>query len=275
MSIISAQCPVCFSDKTISISDHIRLCDSCSIAFNTEFSPKQYTDSYFLSEYRKQYGKTYIEDYNAIYATSKNRLTKILKFIQIKKKTASLTLLDVGSAAGFFLKCSQDFGLRNVTGIEISDYASAYCSKTFNIPIIHTSFDHLVFKNRYDIITAWFFIEHCENPHRAIKKIYEALNYGGIFALSGPSIYGPMYKFHRNAWISTHPTDHRIDFSPRFFTTILKKWGFRKIHITPAGIHPERMISSKSVFFKPFSLAYRIYSHATAFSDTIEAYAVK
>jgi SAM-dependent methyltransferase len=275
MSEISAQCLVCFSDKTVGISDYIYKCRSCGIAFNTKFSPKRYDDNYFLSEYRRQYGKTYIEDYDAIYTASKQRIKKILKFIKIKKNPAGMSLFDIGAAAGFFLKCARDSGLRNVAGIEISEYASKYCRHTFNISVIRSSFDDFSFNGKFDIITAWFFIEHCENPGTVIKKIYSALNRGGVFAFSGPSIQGPLFRFNRMVWIRTHPTDHRIDFSPRFAARVLKKCGFRKIHVRPAGFHPERIISSNSIFFRPFSLIYSIYSRLTAFSDTIEVYAVK
>ena len=271
----SAQCPVCFSDRTIPIGDHIHTCNSCGIAFNSKFRPKRYNESYFLDEYRHQYGKSYIEDYDAIYSVSKKRIATILQFIQLKKKPSGLSLLDIGSAAGFFLKCARDRGIERVHGIEISEYAAGYCADTFHIPVSRSSFEDLIIENRYDIITAWFFLEHCADPAPVIDKIYSVLNNGGIFAFSGPSLFGPMFKFKRNAWIETHPPDHRIDFSPRFVKAIFKKKGFRKIHVKPAGIHPERIISSGSVFFKPFSPVYRIFSRLTAFSDTIEVYAGK
>jgi 2-polyprenyl-3-methyl-5-hydroxy-6-metoxy-1,4-benzoquinol methylase len=275
MSINSTQCPVCLSDKSIRISDKLHVCRSCSIAFNSKFEPKHYDNGYFLSEYEKQYGKTYIEDYDAIYAISKKRLKKIEKYIQIKKNRAGLSLLDVGSAAGFFLKCARDLGFNNVTGVEISEFASSYCQREFHIPVIQESFDVLTFQNRFDIISAWFFIEHCEDPKRTIFKIFDSLNPGGVFAFSGPSIFGPLFKFNRNVWIDTHPSDHRIDFSPRFVNAMLKECGFKKIFIKPAGIHPERIISGGSALLKPFSIIYKIFSRATAFSDTIEVYAIK
>ncbi len=275
MPASSTQCPICFSNKTARIIDHFYKCRSCGIAFNTEFSPKQYDDNYFLADYRKQYGKTYIEDYDAIYAASNDRIKRILKFIKIKKHPADMSLFDVGAAAGFFLKCARDSGLGEVTGIEISKYASDYCSSTFHIPLIRSSFDDFDFTRKFDIITAWFFIEHCEYPDQVIRRIFSALNQGGVFAFSGPSIRGPLFRYKRKVWSRTHPTDHRVDFSPRFAARMLKQYGFRNVHVRPAGIHPERLVSSKSSLFKPFSFAYRIFSYLTTFSDTLEVYAVK
>jgi SAM-dependent methyltransferase len=275
MAVIFAQCPVCLSHRTTALGGHLYGCGSCGIAFNAKFEPKRYDENYFLDEYRIQYGRSYIEDYEAIRRVSEQRLDSILKLVQKKRERSTLALLDIGSAAGFFLKCARDAGIMSVSGIEASEYAAGYCSATFHIPVLRASFEDMSIGRGYDIITAWYFIEHCADPVRAVEKIYAALNDGGVFACSVPSIFGPMFAFRRNDWIESHPSDHRLDFSPRFVKSLAKKTGFKKIFVKPAGIHPERVISSGSVFYKPFSHAYRAFSRITAFSDTIEVYAVK
>jgi SAM-dependent methyltransferase len=275
MTADRSQCPICLSANVTNISTNLHVCKSCGIAFNTEYSQKQYNDSYFLDEYSNQYGKTYIEDYDNIYALSKKRLARILKHIKIKNDPSAFSLLDIGSATGFFLQCARDSGIHNVTGIEISKYASRYCREQFQIPVIQSSFTDVVLSKNYDIITAWFFIEHCLDPLPVLKKIYDALSEDGLFAFSVPSIFGPLFIFNKLSWINTHPADHRMDFSPGGVKRILKQCGFSKIYIRPAGIHPERVISSHSLFFKPFSFLYQFFSMMMSFSDTIEVYAVK
>lgn len=269
------QCPVCSSANGTSVSPDLHLCASCRIAFNTGYRSKQYDDNYFLDEYRTQYGKTYMEDHDAICASSKKRLSLILNYIEIHKAPSAYSLLDIGSAAGFFLKCAQDSGIQNVSGIEISEYASRYCMEHFQIPVIRSSFADVTLSEKYDIITAWFFIEHSDDPVHVLQNIYRSLADGGIFAFSAPSIFGPLYIFNRSSWINTHPVDHRVDFSPKGARKILKKIGYRNIIIRPAGLHPERVLSPHSIFFKPFSILYRLFSMLTSFSDTIEVYAVK
>jgi 2-polyprenyl-3-methyl-5-hydroxy-6-metoxy-1,4-benzoquinol methylase len=275
MTADRTQCPICLSAKVTSISANLYVCNPCGIAFNTAYSQKQYNDSYFLDEYCNQYGKTYLEDFDNIYALSKKRLALILNYIKIKNDTSTFSLLDIGSATGIFLQCAKDSGIHNVTGIEISEYASRYCRKQFQIPVIRSSFTDITLSKNYDIITAWFFIEHCNDPLSVLQKIYDALSKGGLFAFSVPSIFGPLFNFNKLLWINTHPVDHRMDFSPSGAKKILKKCGFRKIYIRPAGIHPERVISSHSLLFKPFSFLYKFFSMLMSFSDTIEVYAVK
>ncbi|PKL16526.1 MAG: hypothetical protein CVV49_15730 [Spirochaetae bacterium HGW-Spirochaetae-5] len=243
MNINSLNCPICgeSSDKHISIDLH--KCRECSLIFNVNCKSLSYDRDYFISEYQGQYGKTYIEDF--------------------------------GSAAGFFLKAAKDKGITKLKGIEISDFASDYCSRTFSIDVINSSFEDAEINDKFDIITSWFFIEHLMDPLAAIERIYTMLNDGGVFAMAVPSYFGPMFYLNREEWIKTHPKDHRIDLSPKGAEKILKNTGFRKVQVVKCGYHPERVVSRKNILYKPFEMIYRIYTSITGFSDTIEIYAVK
>ena len=113
------------------------------------------------------------------------------------------------------------------------------------------------------------------DPMNAMKRVYSMLNRGGVFALSVPSLFGPMYYFDREKWIGTHPADHRIDLSPSSARRILKDLGFRKVYVVKSGYHPERVVKSSSLLYGIFEPLYRKFTDITAFSDTIEIYAVK
>jgi 2-polyprenyl-3-methyl-5-hydroxy-6-metoxy-1,4-benzoquinol methylase len=275
MTASTELCPICSSGKIRNISAHLHLCRSCRSAFNSDYAPARYNDDYFLGEYRKQYGKTYVEDYDSINSFARKRLAWIFGHIGPGREHSSLSLLDIGSAAGFFLQCAREAGIIDVTGLEISEYASRYCREQFSIPVIQSSFNDVSITKKFDLITAWFFIEHCEDTIRVIDKINGMLTEGGMFAFSGPSIFGPLFAFNRQSWIETHPPDHRVDFSPLSVKKMLTQCGFRKIYTRPAGIHPERVMSTRSIVFRPFSQLYKIISLVTSFSDTIEVIALK
>jgi len=268
----SEKCPVCGKNEKRSISSSLNLCRNCRIIFNSDCRSLSYDRDYFIKEYREQYGKTYLEDYGNIYNLSSARLDEILRLLAVDGK---LSLLDIGCAAGFFLKCAKDREISTLLGIEISSYAADYCRKTFGIDVIESPFDKVELHKRFDIITSWFFIEHCMDPLGAMKRIYSMLNRGGVFALSVPSYFGPMYYFKTEEWIKTHPADHRIDLSPSSARRILKEIGFRKIYAIKSGYHPERVMKKRSFLFPLFEPLYRKFTDLTAFSDTIEIYAVK
>ncbi|HOO71030.1 MAG TPA: class I SAM-dependent methyltransferase [Spirochaetota bacterium] len=256
-----------------SVAGPLFYCPGCGIAFNTGHHALAYNDAYFLEEYRSQYGKTYLDDFPNIYAVAVKRLNIILRLLKNRSGTGGMSLLDVGSAMGFFLKAASDRGIKDLVGIEISSYAAGHCSRELGIPVVNRAFSPESIERDYDIITAWFFIEHGSNPVDTIRALAARVKAGGVLAFSVPSVFGPLFMFNRDAWVRSHPEDHSMDFSPRSLRRILKKEGFKKIVIVPAGFHPERIVSSGSLFYPVFRPFYRFISRILAFSDTVEVYA--
>jgi 2-polyprenyl-3-methyl-5-hydroxy-6-metoxy-1,4-benzoquinol methylase len=270
-----SQCPLCLSREVKEIYENrisLFKCRECGIIFNDKYHTLNYDDSYFTSQYKEQYGKTYIEDFENIYAASIRRINKILK---IKKDIGNACLLEIGSAMGFFLKAALNSGIKDVLGIEISGYAAKYCAEKLQISVINSSFNDVKLNGKFDVIAAWYFLEHSYDPLNTVTSIFNSLNTGGIFAFSTPSFFGPQYLFNRDEWFRTHPADHRIDFSAKSVKKFLKNIGFRNVFIFPGGIHPERVIRGNSLFFKLFKKSYIVISRLFSFSDTIEIYAVK
>lgn len=268
-------CPVCGSIDHKSLNTRLHCCKQCKSAFNTGHTLPEYNEKYFLDEYREQYGKTYFEDFDNIYSLSIKRMETILRLTGNQKDGGSLSLLDIGSAAGFFLKAASDAGIEEVEGIEISLYASGYCKEKFGINVINKPLENIKLNKIYTIITAWYFIEHTPNPVSVIRQIFTVLSEGGVFAFSLPSVLGPLFLFNREEWIMTHPKDHSLDFHPSALKKLLLNTGFRRVLIKPAGFHPERVMSRESPFFGLFCPVYKIFTRITGFSDTIEVYAVK
>lgn len=264
-------CPLCGSTNKKSVAERLFFCKSCKCVFNDEHKTLSYDTDYFTSEYLKQYGKTYEDDFRQIYASAELRLKRIAKLAG----ASSGSILDIGCALGFFLKAARDFGYSRCEGVEISLYASEYCKDKFGFKVRREPFEEIYDAGIFDVVTAWYFLEHCREPVKAVNKIYASLKIGGVIALAVPSAYGPMFRRNIQLWIRTRPKDHRIDFTPSSLRRLLLAAGFCSIKIYGAGFHPERLINKSSVWFKPFSLIYYAFSKLTAYSDTIEAYAVK
>ena len=232
-----------------------------------------YDERYFFDDYRTQYGRTYAEDFDNIYSLSIERVNSILRLIK-DKYSSDIRLLDLGSALGFFLKAASDSGIGSVQGLEISHYAAEYCVREFGFNVINSSFDDFRIET-FDVITAWYFLEHCSDPAGAAERVYNALSPGGVFALSLPSVFGPQYIFHRKEWVAAHPVDHQVDFSPFTVKKFLRKIGFRDIIIEAGAIHAERVLHADSFLFRPFRAIYANLSGRLVFSDTMRVYAIK
>ena len=267
-----SDCPFCGRQNRTAISASLFRCAGCGIIFNADHKSLSYNRDYFIAGYKEQYGKTYIEDYENIYRMSQARLGRILPGL---RKGRGLSLLDLGCAAGFFLKAAKDMGIDDLLGIEISDFAAGYCKKTFGIDVIMSGFFEADVHRNFSIISSWFFLEHLNDPHEAVKRIFSMLEDGGVFACGIPSFFGPSFSFDREGWIRTHPADHRIDLSPSSAKKIFKKAGFRKVKVYRCGYHPERVVKKDSWIYPIFEPVYNLFSRITAYSDTIEIYAVK
>ncbi len=269
-------CPLCGSGQKVRVvmESSLRYCRHCGVVFNTAHSPGGYDSSYFLDDYQRQYGKTYAEDFNWIYNRGLQRINDIITFSG-KKEVKGLRLLDVGCALGFFLKAARDKGF-DVEGIEISPYAVKYCKNTYGFTVHNLPFEEFYHHgSNFDVITAWYVIEHSITPVAVMRKIYTMLPSGGVMACAMPSLRGPMFHLHRDEWITTHPKDHYIDFSPGSITRVLKKMGFARVICVPASFHPERVCGKESVFYPAFSWMYKKVSKVFCFSDTMYIYALK
>ena len=241
---LSLICPVCKSlYNSFIYQNHIQLvkCNNCRSIYNIKYKEIKYDDDYFISIYKRQYGKTYLEDFENIYANAVLRIKRIFKLLKKKRGRDKIRLVDIGSALGFFLKAAYDSGIRDILGIEVSGFAAGYARDRLSLNIINSSFDEHEFGGNYDVVTAWFFIEHCSDTYSILKKVYNILSKDGILAFSVPSFFGPMFIFQKDEWCSTHPIDHKVNLSPRIIRKILKKIGFSNIKIYPGSIHPERI----------------------------------
>ncbi len=270
----SVVCPVCGSDRVAVSGGNVYFCRKCRTAVNAAHQILPYSTEYFTTEYNAQYGLTYEEDFPNIYRASKTRIDRIKTTLGVSSLQGK-SVLDLGSALGFFLKAAVDSGAEKVTGVEVSKYASAFARDRLGIKTINTGFERIDFDDKFDIITAWFFIEHCADTVGVIRKISGLLKPGGILAFSVPSVFGPQFLLNREKWLRERPVDHKIDLSPRSAAILLKNAGFHRIRTYPSGMHPDRVFNSRGFLFRPLSAVYRLFSRMTGFSDTIEVYAVK
>ena len=253
-------CPVCrergspafmrFPDRTI-----IR-CSGCKLLYQILFTgaEKSYGEDYFFSEYREQYGKTYLEDFAHIKELAGPRLRIIgrLRAAGHSVRTpAGGRLLDVGCAYGPFLLASREAGYE-AFGIDTSEAAVRYVREQLSLPGLTARFDVLPgsflpeeFCGRYDVITMWYVLEHFRDSAEVLQKVFNLLKPGGIFAFSTPNAGGISARRAPGCFFGRNPEDHFTLWSPSTVRRILPRFGFtvRKIRVT--GHHPERFPALK------------------------------
>ncbi len=268
-------CPVCGKNVNPAVarfetSTYFR-CNRCDLVYLEDFSGYRasYGGSYFFEEYRRHYGKTYLEDFDALRNISAQRIAIIKRMCRAGK--AKPRLLDVGCAYGPFLLEAKAAGF-DPHGIDPVPEAAAYVTGTLGVPAEATSLEEYNprrdYGGGYDVITMWYVIEHFPDLDGVLKKVSGMLVPGGVFAFSTPNLRGISALRDRDRFLESGPADHRSIFSPSSVKKILKGYGLSLERIRITGHHPERFPPGPAVL-------YACISRAFGLGDTFEAYAVK
>lgn len=228
-----------------------------------------YDADYFLHEYQAQYGKTYLADEPQLRALARQRL----ELLAAARPGARGALFELGSAAGFFLDEAARAGY-STQGLEISDYAARHAREKLALDVRTASFDDWrPAPESYDVIAAFYVLEHLTDQPRVFETIARALKPGGHFVFALPSANGPLMEFDPARWIETHPADHCIDYDARSLKRALPLYGMQLVRARPASYRPERARGWKGArWFRPF---YKAYARRCAYGDTLEGVAIK
>ncbi|MBR0098154.1 MAG: class I SAM-dependent methyltransferase, partial [Treponema sp.] len=283
-------CPVC-RDENSAVENPIvarttlhtfRRCKSCGMLYMswTHATEKNYNSSYFFEDYKKQYGKTYLDDFKNIKKQCVRRTSVVDMLYRSSHKAVTPAVLDIGCAFGPYLDAANDAGWQ-VFGTDISKEAVDYVQNQLHYPATTAKFpefdpaDEFGVKN-FDAVTMWYVIEHFQDLDSVLKGVSKILKTGGIFAFSTPSASGVSGRFNTQGFFQNSPTDHYTLWEPGRAASILKKYGFKVCKIVSTGHHPERFPNLKGQ--KSTSLKFALYSGASHFfglGDTFEVYCKK
>jgi 2-polyprenyl-3-methyl-5-hydroxy-6-metoxy-1,4-benzoquinol methylase len=249
----------------------------------------RYTEIYFFENYKKQYGKTYLEDFPNLTAMAERRL----KIIKSLLGEGGHSLLDIGCAYGAFAAAAREKGF-DCIGIDGSAAAAAYVRDELGISAFDGFFpeEDLIKKVResvrreFDAVTLWYVIEHFEIDagayesgsmlKTALEQIHALLRAGGVLAFSTPNSSGVSGRFSLKKFLEKSPPDHWTIWDCRHAGKILSRFGFTVQKIVVTGHHPERFPFCSGL--KPGSFAYKALlalSKLLRLGDTFEVYAKK
>ena len=262
-----------FADRTY------RRCAACGIVSLESFigERRKYGAGYFSSEYKAQYGRTYLEDFPAIRAASAPRVVILHRLLG---RHADGVVLDVGCAYGPFLSALDDAGLSGF-GLDISAGAVAHVRKNLGFPALRAGFEVVERKRlprRIAAVTLWYVIEHFPDIGSVLAKAAALLPPGGVLAFSTPNGRGVSARRDFRQFLLRSPGDHFVVLSPHGLRRILAPFGFSLQRVRITGHHPERFpgaLGSASRRWKAAARALRAVSILLGLGDTFEAYAVK
>jgi SAM-dependent methyltransferase len=262
-----------------------RRCRRCGVVYMERLDPPpvEYGREYFFELYKKQYRKTYIEDFPNLIALGKDRLCRIRALLPGNSDSAGgeKWLLDIGCAYGPFLAAAKEAGFSPV-GLDPAEDAAAYVRETLKLEVYQGFFPHtgvsvLGGEGRFDVVTLWYVIEHFREPRRVLAEARRLLKPGGVLAFSTPSFTGVSGRKNRKDFLEKSPPDHWTIWSPQNCGKLLRDSGFRLRKIRITGRHPERFPLA-GPFVRPggpFHAALLLLSRVFRLGDTFEVYAQK
>ena len=268
-------CPVCGERGTSLARNSIRAylkCPQCGLIylFSMGESKENYSKNYFFEEYKKQYGKTYLEDFDLI----KERGYERLKCITGLSHSANKKSLDIGCAFGPFLKASAEAGFKP-TGCDIAEEALEFIKSELGFPTRNAK-NESVFRGgeMFSLITMWYVIEHLEDLTNILKDVSRSLEPNGVFAFSTPNASGISGRKNLKKFLLGGPKDHYTVWSPKSARKTLANFGLKVKKIVVTGHHPERF-RLPGCRKGPLRGIYLLISKIFGLGDTFEAYAVK
>ncbi|AHC15285.1 methyltransferase domain-containing protein [Salinispira pacifica] len=249
-------------------------CSRCGTVYLFRVTSDSFTydESYFFSQYREQYGKTYIEDFQHIKSMGEERLKHIQK--QLHPGEEQPSILDIGCAYGPFLQAAREAGFL-CSGIDISPDAVEYVNSVLQIPaqsgdISDPEFRNSFGENQFSAVTMWYVIEHFPELGDILGWIRKILKPWGIFAISTPSNRGISGRMNLSAFLQNGPEDHYSVWNPRQADELGRFYSFMLAESRSTGHHPERFPSPFSLpWLKGLSMAA---SRAMDLGDSFEAY---
>lgn len=263
-------------------------CKTCGVRYMQLFGEQNisYNEAYFFDEYKKQYGKTYLDDFAHIKRMGDLRLDRVARAnprIAARAKAAlgsaqhenAPTLFDIGCAYGPFLSAAHDRGYR-VYGCDISPEAAGYVRDNLGFPAVSEDIRKLspdTFGTKFDVVSMWYVIEHFPDLHSVMGTLNRLVKIGGVLSLSTPSGEGISAKARLSSFLNHSPRDHYSIWMPSRVNAILSLYGFRLDKVVSTGHHPERFPgpwSSKGL--RGLSMAM---SRLLNLGDTFELYAEK
>jgi len=237
---------LCESERVEHRFEDILRCRDCGFMFAsvTQFDAKRtYDEAYFSGGIYRDY----IEEGPIRTRLFKKKLGLINKYLPRHGR-----LLDIGCAAGFFLKLVNDIGYDGY-GVEVSEYAARYAQEALRLNVFNGTLRDAHFANDFfEVVTMWDVLEHLPDFRDVLTECHRVLRTGGILVVETLNAGSLSGRVLGRKWHLFAPPYHLSYFTRDTLRIALEKTGFTILTIMPVqtyvrtlrGVQPVRYFSS-------------------------------
>jgi 2-polyprenyl-3-methyl-5-hydroxy-6-metoxy-1,4-benzoquinol methylase len=133
---------------------------------------------------------------------------------ELGRPVAGARMLEVGAGHGLFLAAAREKGY-DVTGVELSETASAHARETLGLTMHSTQLQEAPLEGRFDVVCAWDTIEHVPDPVQFWKAVRGLVADDGVVLFSTPYFSSLPSRALRQKWWTLKPTEHIWHFTPK------------------------------------------------------------
>jgi SAM-dependent methyltransferase len=229
-------CALCGADETRFRHHKFGLdvvqCTRCGLVYANPRLPKlalmtRYSEHYFRDEYLPAQGvaRDGTFDLDAVAA----KFGPLLRLFETYHPPPG-DLLEIGAAAGLFMKAAQRAGWR-VKGVEPMAPAVAFARDRLGLDVVQATLEEAGLKpGSFDAIVMLDTIEHVPNPVDVLTRVRVLLRQRGLLVLTTPNWEALSRHALGEQWAVISAAEHLYLFSEATLTATLKKAGFSWIH---------------------------------------------
>lgn len=231
-----SRCQLCGSeDRTLKFQDgpvRVMTCRGCGLVYVTPRLQGQalldvYGEGYWKSQNPKQRGYAdYAREADLYLRTFEKRMALVGKHLPAKAR-----ILDVGCAAGYFLRVAQRHG-HDVHGVEMSAAIAGQAVAALGAERVHIgTLDEAIAQkghapHSFDLVTLWDVIEHVPEPQGLLRTIHGLVKPGGKLLLETQNVASRWARLLGKSWHHYKHDEHLYHFAPDTIRRLLGDCGF-------------------------------------------------
>lgn len=232
MKLKTVPCNLCEAQDSAPLYEKgglpIARCRQCGLVYaNPRLLPdeiwRRYSAAYFWDEYMPAHHAANGEFVLDIHRQRNLPLLNLLRpYRQLN------TLLEVGCAAGFFLKVAETESWQ-VAGVEIMEPAVTYARETLALDVRAGTLEEADFPDAsFDAVVMIETVEHLLDPATTLRTAYRLVRPGGVLLITVPNQNSIMRTLLGPSWSVLSPAEHLYYFTERTMKQMLLKVGFRE-----------------------------------------------